>query len=185
MRGFENRNKNFRDFLFFSLLHFWMEQQHLFAFSFIIEGTAEKVLQFIMPLKSIYNKNLGFVEQKRYFWTLQRGSNKYKSINWHYFCHEKKFPMTSSELPPIALLDDYLSNFLLSSFVSFIFLFYKRVSSLLPPLSLTPYVTFCYIYFSLYSYISRFSILLLLHLLLSLGFCFFFHLASTLFLLIL
>jgi hypothetical protein len=38
-----------------------------FAFSLIIEGTTEKVLQFIMPLKSIYNKNLGFVEQKYIF----------------------------------------------------------------------------------------------------------------------
>ncbi len=44
-----------------------MEQQHLFAFPFIIGGTAEKVLQFIMPLKSIYNKNLGLVELKMYF----------------------------------------------------------------------------------------------------------------------
>ncbi len=35
-----------------------------FAFLIIVEGTTEKVLQFIMPLKSIYNKNLGFIEQK-------------------------------------------------------------------------------------------------------------------------
>jgi hypothetical protein len=34
---------------------------HFFAFSLIIEGTTEKVLQFIMPLKSIYNQNLGFI----------------------------------------------------------------------------------------------------------------------------
>jgi hypothetical protein len=32
------------------------------AFSLIIEGATEKVLQFIMPVKTIYNKNLGFVE---------------------------------------------------------------------------------------------------------------------------
>ncbi len=38
-----------------------------FAFSLIIEGTTEKVLQFIMSLESIYNKNLGFIEQKVYF----------------------------------------------------------------------------------------------------------------------
>ncbi len=44
-----------------------------FAFSLIIEGTTEKVLQFIMSLKSIYNENLLFIEQKVYFWTLQRG----------------------------------------------------------------------------------------------------------------
>ena len=35
-----------------------------FAFSLSIEGTTEKVLQFIMPLKSIYNRNFGFIEQK-------------------------------------------------------------------------------------------------------------------------
>jgi hypothetical protein len=33
----------------------------------IIEGTTEKVLQFIMPLKSIYNRNFGFTEQKCIF----------------------------------------------------------------------------------------------------------------------
>jgi hypothetical protein len=38
-----------------------------FALPLIIEGTTEKVLQSIMPLKSIYNKRLGFVEQKMYF----------------------------------------------------------------------------------------------------------------------
>ncbi len=59
-----------------------------FAFSLITEGATEKVLQFIMPLKSIYNKNPGFVEQKMYFWTIQIGSNDKKYINWHYFCHE-------------------------------------------------------------------------------------------------
>ncbi len=47
-----------------------------FAFSLIIEGTTEKVLQFVMPIKSIYNQNLGFIEQKMYFWTQQRGLNK-------------------------------------------------------------------------------------------------------------
>ncbi len=39
----------------------------IFAFSFIIEVTTEKVLQFMMPLKSIYNRNFGFIEQKMYF----------------------------------------------------------------------------------------------------------------------
>ncbi len=38
-----------------------------FAFSLIIEGTTEKKLQFIMPLKSIYNRNFGFIEQKMNF----------------------------------------------------------------------------------------------------------------------
>ncbi len=36
------------------LLHRIYMEQHIF-FSLIIEGTTEKVLQFIMPLRSIYN----------------------------------------------------------------------------------------------------------------------------------
>jgi hypothetical protein len=51
-----------------------------FEFPLIIDGTTEKVLQFTIPLKSIYNQNLGFVEQKMYFWTLQRGLLR-KSVN--------------------------------------------------------------------------------------------------------
>jgi hypothetical protein len=38
-----------------------------FAFSLIIEGTTEKVLKFIMPLKSIHNRNFGLIEQKNVF----------------------------------------------------------------------------------------------------------------------
>jgi len=50
---------------------------HFYVFSFVVEGTTEKVLQF----KSIYNKNLCVVEQKLYFSTLHRGSINIKSIN--------------------------------------------------------------------------------------------------------
>jgi hypothetical protein len=42
-------------------------EQHVFAFSLIIEGTTEKVLKFIMSLKSIHDRNFGFDEQKKYF----------------------------------------------------------------------------------------------------------------------
>jgi hypothetical protein len=38
-----------------------------FVFLLIIENTTEKVLQFIMSLKSIYNQNNGFIEQKCIF----------------------------------------------------------------------------------------------------------------------
>ncbi len=41
-----------------------MEEHVFFTFLFIIEGAAEKVLQFIMPLQSSYNKKFGFIEQK-------------------------------------------------------------------------------------------------------------------------
>ncbi len=37
---------------------------HFFTFSLIVEGGTEKVSQFIMPLKSIYNKNFGFIQLK-------------------------------------------------------------------------------------------------------------------------
>ncbi len=42
--------------------------QHVFlTFSLIIEGATEKVLQFIMPLKLMFIKNVGFNEQKCIF----------------------------------------------------------------------------------------------------------------------
>jgi len=44
-----------------------------FAFLLIKEGTTEKVLQSIMPLKSIYNKNLGFYEQRNVFLNTTEG----------------------------------------------------------------------------------------------------------------
>ncbi len=40
---------------------------NVFAFSLNIEGTTEKMLQFILSLKSIYNNNLGLIEQKCIF----------------------------------------------------------------------------------------------------------------------
>ncbi len=43
-----------------------------FAFSIIIEGTTEKVMQFMMPLKSVYNKNLGFMEKNVFLNTTDR-----------------------------------------------------------------------------------------------------------------
>jgi hypothetical protein len=75
-----------------------------FDFSLIIEGTTEKVLQFIMSLRSIYNQTIGFIEQILYFWALQEGSNNKGSINWHYFCHENIFLVTFLELPPYRLM---------------------------------------------------------------------------------
>ncbi len=56
-------------------MFFFNGRAHFFAFSLIIEGTTEKVLQFIMPQKSISDQNLGFIVQIMYFWTLRRASN--------------------------------------------------------------------------------------------------------------
>jgi hypothetical protein len=38
-------------------------EQHVFAFWLIMKGATEKVLQFIIQLKSIYIKDFGFIEQ--------------------------------------------------------------------------------------------------------------------------
>ncbi len=78
-----------------------------FWFSLIIEGTTEKVLQFIMPLRSIYNQSIGVIEQILFFRALQKGSNNKGSINGHYFCHKNIFLVTFLELPPISLCQFY------------------------------------------------------------------------------
>jgi hypothetical protein len=44
-----------------------MKQQQVFTYSLIIVGATEKVLQFRISLKSIYDKNFGFMEQKCIF----------------------------------------------------------------------------------------------------------------------
>ncbi len=56
-------------------------EQRVFAFSLIIEGTTEKVLKFIMPPKSIYNRNFGFVEQKKCIFEHFREFQARKTIN--------------------------------------------------------------------------------------------------------
>jgi hypothetical protein len=56
-----------------------------------------------MPLKSIHNRNFGFIEQKMYSLTRQRVSSKKNSINWHHFYH-KKYLLTFLELPPYMLM---------------------------------------------------------------------------------
>jgi hypothetical protein len=48
-------------------LTYLIMEEHVFVFSLIIEGNTEKVLQFITPLKSIYNRNISLIEQKMYF----------------------------------------------------------------------------------------------------------------------
>jgi hypothetical protein len=60
------------------------------AYSSIIEGSTEKVLQFIMPLKSIYNRSFGFIEQKNYFLNTTESFSKTNSINCHHFCAMEK-----------------------------------------------------------------------------------------------
>jgi hypothetical protein len=47
-------------------------EQHFYAFSLVIEGTAEKEFQFIMPIMSIYNRNLGFIQRNVFLKTRDR-----------------------------------------------------------------------------------------------------------------
>ncbi len=78
-----------------------------FAFSLIIEGTTEKVFHFIKPLESIYNRSFGFIDQKMYFWQLQRVCGKKKLYYLKLFLPWKNILLTSSELPPICLCKYY------------------------------------------------------------------------------
>ncbi len=47
-----------------SVMESWITQWNttFFSFGLIIEGTTEKVLQFKMPLKSVYNQIFDFIE---------------------------------------------------------------------------------------------------------------------------
>jgi hypothetical protein len=52
--------KSFKTFAYniFNFFHFYSGTAHFFAFSFITEGTTEKVLQFIVPLSQFKTKTL-------------------------------------------------------------------------------------------------------------------------------
>jgi hypothetical protein len=55
----------FCNIFFLDFLRNYLSQWNstFFAFSMIIEGTTEKVLQFSMLIMSIFNQNLGFTEK--------------------------------------------------------------------------------------------------------------------------
>jgi hypothetical protein len=63
----EGSDRNFHLIEIFRQTVFCNGTEHYFAFLLIIEGTKEKVLQLVMPLKSICIQNLGFIERKLYF----------------------------------------------------------------------------------------------------------------------
>jgi hypothetical protein len=63
-------------------------EHHVFSFGLIIEGTTtEKVLQFKMPLKSIGNQTLRFIEQEMYYREVQTIKIYYLTLflSWKYF----------------------------------------------------------------------------------------------------
>jgi hypothetical protein len=71
--------------LYLNVVNFFNTHVHgtawAYAFSLIIEGTTEKVLQLIMPLKSIYNQNLGFIGHKNVLLNTTERFKCTKSIN--------------------------------------------------------------------------------------------------------
>jgi hypothetical protein len=75
-------------------------EQHVFALEIIIEGTTDKVIQFIMPLKSIYNKNLDFIELKCIFEHCREIQTS-KCLLIDILFVTKKILMTCSELPSV------------------------------------------------------------------------------------
>jgi hypothetical protein len=77
-------------------------EQHIFAFSFNVDGATEKALQIKMQLKSIYNKNPSFTNKIMWFWTQQRFKQEKNQLIDVIFVI-KKILMTLSELTPIDL----------------------------------------------------------------------------------
>ncbi len=59
------------------------------AFSLIVEGITEKVLQIIILLSQFTFTTVVSMHKKLFLNTAERNNNK--SINWHYFCHDKFF----------------------------------------------------------------------------------------------
>ncbi len=79
-------------------------EQRLFAFSLIIEGTTEKVLNLTMPLKSMNNQNLGLIEQKCIFEHYREDQTIKNILTDIIFALKIFFLMTFSELPPKRLM---------------------------------------------------------------------------------
>jgi hypothetical protein len=76
----------------------------VFEFSLIIEGTTEKVLQFIMPLASIYGRNFGFIWQNNVFLNTTKSLKQRKLYRLTLFLPRKKLSVDQiSELPPVCL----------------------------------------------------------------------------------
>jgi len=51
------------------------------TFSFVIVGTSKKVLQFLMPLEPIYNKNFCFNEQNVYYEHCYNFAKSFQNVN--------------------------------------------------------------------------------------------------------
>ncbi len=77
-------------------------EQHIFAFWLIIEGATEKVLQFIMQLKSIFNKTWVSLN-KKFIFEHYREVQTRKSLLIDIIFGMKNYLMTFSELPSIGL----------------------------------------------------------------------------------
>ncbi len=79
-------------------------EQNVFKLSLIIEGATEKVSQFTMLIKSIYNKNVLFLRTKMHFLsTLEKVQTINNLCNHNIFVLEFVFLFTFPELPSISL----------------------------------------------------------------------------------
>jgi len=74
----------------------------------IIEGTTEKALQFILPLKSISIEKTLVSFNKMYFRTPKKGSHQKILFKIKYFFHKIIALFTFSELPPVVLCLYYI-----------------------------------------------------------------------------
>jgi len=62
-------------------------EEFIFTLSLFVEGATEKVLQFIMPHKLIFNKKFGFIKQNVFLNTTEKvQSNNILLVIEHLFC---------------------------------------------------------------------------------------------------
>jgi len=95
------------DFLFGQLHAATQWNSTFFYFSLIIEGTTERVLQFIMPIRSIYNQNIGFIEQILFFELYRRVQTMRNLLIDIIFVMKIFFWWPFLGLPPVGLCQYY------------------------------------------------------------------------------
>jgi hypothetical protein len=83
-----------------NITFFPLNEKECFCIFIDYRGHHKKVLQFIIPLKLIYNKNLISLNKNAFLSTTEWFKQK-EYINSHYFCHGNLFQKTFSELPPM------------------------------------------------------------------------------------
>ncbi len=82
----------------------WNGTAHFLPFHWLLEGDTEKVLPFIMPLKVVYKRKYGLVEQKCVFEYFEKVKTRKRSMKWHYFWHKTFDLLTFFRVAPYMLL---------------------------------------------------------------------------------